>query len=69
MYASQKVQVSSILRQSKTHFRRVQGRQRGTAISGFINNIQNTNNTAHEVEDQKTVNKKNLENGLSGFQK
>ena len=41
-----------------THFWRVQGRQRGSAISGFINNIQNTNNTAHEVEHEKTVNKK-----------
>ena len=60
MYASQKVQISSILRRPKTDFRHVQGGQRGSAITGPINNIQNTNNTAHEVEHQKTVTKKKL---------
>ena len=60
MYASQKVQVSSILREPKTHFRHVQGGQRCSAITSSINNIQNTNNTAHEIEPKKKVNKKTL---------
>ena len=68
MYASQNFQVSSILRRPKTHFLHVQGNQRGIAKTGSITKIENTKNTAHEVEHQKTVNKRNMENGLSSFQ-
>ena len=67
MYASRKVQVSSILRTPKTHFRHVRIRQRGSAITSSINNIQNTNNRTHEVEHRETVNKKTRKKDYVAF--
>ena len=58
MYASQEFQVFSSLRRTKTHFRHAQSHQRAGALTGSINNIQNTNITVYEVESQKSVNTK-----------
>ena len=69
IYASQKVQVFSRLRRTETHFRHQQSRQRADPLTGSIYKIQNTNVTVNGVKHQKTVNKKNLENGLIVFQK
>ena len=67
MYASQKVQVSSILCKPKTHFRRVQGRQRGSAITGSINYSKHKYYSSRSRTSEDSKLKKNLENGLSGF--
>ena len=53
-----KFKVSSSLRRPKTHFRRAQGHQRASAISGSINIFQITIITVYEVESQKTVSTK-----------
>ena len=58
MYASQKVQVLSIVRSSETQFRHAQGHQRESATTGSFNIIQITISTVYEVEYQKTVNAK-----------
>ena len=55
MYATQKVQVFSILRSSEANFRHVQGHQRASALAGSIKIILNTIITVQEVESQKTL--------------
>ena len=55
LYASQKVQVFSTLRRPKTHFGHEQGHQRAGALTGSINNIQNTIFVENGVQRRKTV--------------
>ena len=65
---SQEIQVSSCLREPKTHFRHAQGHQLAGKKLGSINTIHNTIVAVNGVEHQKTV-KINLENGLIGLLK
>ena len=58
MCSSQKVQVFSSLRRPEAQFRLAQGHHQAGAITGSINNIQNTSITVYEVESHKTVNTK-----------
>ena len=70
MYASQEFLVSCSLLKPKTNFLHQQGHQRACEITGLININQITNCTIHEVDNQKSVNTKKLqENALDGFQK
>ena len=58
MYASQKFQGFSTFRGPETHIRYAQGHQRESALTGSINNMQNTNITVTGAEHQKTVDTK-----------
>ena len=58
MCSFQKVQVFSSLRRPEAQFRLAQGHHQAGAITGSINNIQNTSITVYEVESHKTVNTK-----------
>ena len=67
MNASEKVQVSSILRRPEPHFGHLQGHRGAASLTVSCNIFQGTTIGVYEVEHQKTVNT-NLENGLISFQ-
>ena len=58
MYATQKVQIFSSLRQPETQFRCLQRHHWASALTGSTNVIQNTIITVYEVESQKSLNTK-----------
>ena len=66
MNASEKVQVSSILRRPEPHFGVLHGHQGAASLTISCNIFQGTTIGVYEVEHQKTVNT-NLENGLISF--
>ena len=53
-----KIQVFSSLRRPEAQFRLAQCNHQAGALTGSINNIQNTNITVYEVDSHKTVNTK-----------